>query len=418
MQRQSLTTDQPVVLPTLNKDLVPDQDPALRQDPALGQTCAPEDFAGEDFAPKGNSGETRWVRSMKNAIRSASELREVLELPEEELPEESGDGDNDYDFPVFVTREFVSRMRKGDPNDPLLRQVLPTTEEGRVVDGFGSDPVGDLGANVAPGVLHKYHGRALMITTGACGIHCRYCFRREFPYTELGSRKTGYEPSLEYLRQRHDIEEIILSGGDPLTTTDESINAIITKIESVDHVSRLRIHTRMPIVVPSRVTSFLCNRLKQSRLTAWVVVHANHAAEIDNEAQAALERLVDAGIPTLNQSVLLRGVNDSVDALETLSRRLLDCRVIPYYLHQLDRVRGAAHFEVSVERGRELIDGLESRLPGFAVPRYVHEIAGRESKTRLSTTQSETAESETPHPAEAQSTTSQSARRRTVNRIE
>lgn len=343
MQRPSLTTDRPLVPPLIAKEIWGD-----------------------------------WRDSMRSAIRSVAELRSLLQLPLSDQCE-----GHDYNFPVFVTREFASRIRQGDWNDPLLRQVMPITAEGVPTPGFDGDPVGDLNASAAPGVLHKYEGRALMITTGACGIHCRYCFRREFPYAALGSRKDAYAPSIEYLRSRPDVDEVILSGGDPLTSTDESVSRLIEQIESIEHVTRLRIHTRMPIVVPSRVTPVLCDRLKQSRLTPWVVVHTNHAAEIDDETAAALQRFVDAGIPTLNQSVLLRGINDTVETLEALSRRLIACRVMPYYLHQLDRVAGAAHFEVSVQRGRELIAGLESRLPGFAVPRYVSEIAGRESKTRL-----------------------------------
>lgn len=361
MRRTSLTTDRRIVPPCCDKEI----------------GCE-EDFA-DDHA---------WLDSMKNAIRSARRLREVLRLPppsvhEKEAIGNSATDDFDHDFPVFVTREFVSRMRPGDPHDPLLRQVLPVAEEDFVVDGFGNDPVGDLHANVAPGVLHKYHGRALVVTTGACGIHCRYCFRREFPYAAAGSRGQSYEPTLQYLREHEDIEEVILSGGDPLTMTDAAIDSLVERIESIDHVTRLRIHTRMPIVVPSRVTRRLIERLRRSRLSVWVVVHANHASEIDSPTRVALERFVDAGIPTLNQSVLLRGVNDDVGTLERLSRRLLDCRVTPYYLHQLDRVAGAAHFEVSPQLGRELIAGLESRLPGFAVPRYVVELPGQASKTRM-----------------------------------
>lgn len=378
MQRRSLTTDRDVVLPVCDKE-------SLTEGVSVSaKAVSPQKIRVSPQTSRVSSQMSRvspqmsWIASMKNAIRSARELRQILNLPPE-----TNAADADYDFPVFVSREFLSRMTPGDPDDPLLRQVLPIADEGRHVAGFSDDPVGDLGANVAPGVLHKYHGRALMITTGACGIHCRYCFRREFPYSALGARAEAYEPSLEYLRQRPEIEEVILSGGDPLTSTDESLDSLISQIEAIDHVSRLRFHSRMPIVIPSRVTRFLCDRLKQSRLAAWMVVHANHAAEIDQETRDALERLVDAGIPTLNQSVLLRGVNDSSAALESLSRRLVECRVIPYYLHQLDRVKGAAHFEVGNDRGRELIEELESRLPGFAVPRYVSEIAGRQSKTRL-----------------------------------
>ncbi|WP_407652549.1 EF-P beta-lysylation protein EpmB [Aporhodopirellula aestuarii] len=323
----------------------------------------------------------QWLASMQSAIRSSEELRRVVGL--DAVGSDATEAGADYGFPVFVPREFASRMRNGDPSDPLLRQVLPVDSEGMDVAGFDSNPVGDLQANVAPGVLHKYSGRALVITTGACGVHCRYCFRRSFPYQEAGSRSDAYEPTMEYLRGRPDIEEVILSGGDPLTMTDTALDALIEKIEAIGHVRRLRIHSRMPIVIPSRVNSFLTRRLQHSRLTAWMVVHCNHAAEIDEETAAAMGRMVDAGIPVLNQSVLLRGVNDDVQTLEDLSRALMECRVMPYYLHQLDRVSGAAHFEVDAERGRELISQLESRLPGFAVPRYVAEIAGEKSKTRL-----------------------------------
>lgn len=333
-----------------------------------------------------------WHDSMRRAIRSAAALREYLGLDPLAAPHgeksRGTDGpqrvkENDYDFPVFVPREFAARMRRGDPADPLLLQVMPSQEEGAEVAGFSDDPVGDVQANAAPGVLHKYAARALMITTGACGVHCRYCFRRAFPYHEAGSRGQAYEPSLDYLQQRDDIEEVILSGGDPLTMNDGALDVLLTKIEAIEHVRRLRIHSRMPIVIPSRVNGPLVERLLRSRLTVWMVVHSNHAAEIDGDTSAALQRMVNVGIPVLNQSVLLRGVNDSVAELEALSRALIDCRVMPYYLHQLDRVAGAAHFEVSQQRGRELIGQLESRLPGFAVPRYVSEIAGEKSKTRL-----------------------------------
>ncbi|TWU18298.1 EF-P beta-lysylation protein EpmB [Allorhodopirellula heiligendammensis] len=343
------------------------------------------DPAGQQVPPADDD----WLDSMRLAIRSTTELRRMLGLATtiaggpDSTPAETSIDDENHGFPVFVPREFAARMRPGDETDPLLMQVMPTHAEGVEVAGFHADPVGDLQANVAPGVLHKYAARALVITTGACGVHCRYCFRRAFPYQESGSRSQAYEPSLAYLRERRDLEEVILSGGDPLTMTDAALDALISKIEGIEHIGRLRIHSRMPIVIPSRVNRSLIERLRASRLTVWMVVHSNHAAEIDGETAAALQRMVDAGIPVLNQSVLLRGVNDSVEDLESLSRALIDCRVIPYYLHQLDRVAGAAHFEVSPARGRELIEQLESRLPGFAVPRYVSEIAGEKSKTRL-----------------------------------
>ncbi|WDQ16069.1 EF-P beta-lysylation protein EpmB [Rhodopirellula sp. P2] len=324
-----------------------------------------------------------WRGSMKRALRSVGELRRHLNLDPPAGVLENSPVAEDHGFPVFVPLEFASRMKPGDPNDPLLRQVLPVAEEAVSPAGFSSDPVGDLHATVAPGLLHKYHGRALAITTGACGIHCRYCFRREFPYSENSSRGDHLELALKYLREQDSIEEVLLSGGDPLTLTDDSVADLMQRIEAIPHVRRLRWHTRMPIVIPSRVTEAWVERMRASRLTSWVVVHCNHPAELDAETGAALMRLVDAGVPVLNQAVLLRGVNDDAEVLESLCRRLIDLRVMPYYLHQLDKVRGAAHFEVDQDRGRALISELESRLPGFAVPRFVCEQAGRASKTRL-----------------------------------
>lgn len=378
---KSLTSEGQVVPPQADTDCIS----------SAGREESPR-TSGESPRTSGRAVDDAWLESMRQAIRSAAALRDYLNLDPfsaaaAHIPSAGKAAcpanEPDYDFPVFVPREFAARMRPGDASDPLLLQVMPSVEEGNDVAGFSVDPVGDAQANVAPGVLHKYAARALMITTGACGVHCRYCFRRSFPYHEAGSRTRAYAPSLEYLQQHDDIEEVILSGGDPLTMTDTALDALLTKIETIEHVRRLRIHSRMPIVIPSRVNRPLVERLRASRLTVWMVVHCNHAAEIDDVTSAALQRMVDAGIPVLNQSVLLRGVNDTVEALVSLSRALINCRVMPYYLHQLDRVAGAAHFEVSQQRGGELIAQLESRLPGFAVPRYVSEIAGEKSKTRL-----------------------------------
>ena len=326
-----------------------------------------EELNRESLQSKAQGETANWRGSMKRAIRSAGELRKHLNLASP-VDDPNGSAGEDHGFPVFVPLEFAARMKPGDPNDPLLRQVLPLPEEAESPEGFSSDPVGDLHAAVAPGLLHKYHGRALAITTGACGIHCRYCFRREFPYSDNSSRGDHLDLALKYLRENDSVEEVLLSGGDPLTLTDNSVAELMQRIESIPHVRRLRWHTRMPIVIPSRVTNAWIERMRASRLTSWVVVHCNHPAELDAETGAALMRLVDAGVPVLNQAVLLRGVNDDVDVLESLCRRLIDLRVMPYYLHQLDRVRGAAHFEVDQECGRALISQLESRLPGFAVP--------------------------------------------------
>ena len=318
-----------------------------------------------------------WQQAMKRAVRSGSELRRLLGLPQ--IDDVAGE----TDFPTFVTRELLSRIRYGDESDPILRQVLPVADEDRDVDGFDSDPVGDLGAIAAPGLLHKYHGRALMVSTGSCGVHCRYCFRREFPYSESGAQSDRYEQAVEYLREQPEIDEVLLSGGDPLTLVDETLFTLISRIESVDHAERLRIHSRMPIVVPQRVTAEFVERLSQSRLSIWFVIHVNHPNEWDDSVGESVARLVDAGIPCLNQAVLLCGVNDDVATLERLCRTLVNNRVQPYYLHQLDRVRGAAHFEVPVQKGLQLIQQLRERLPGYAVPSFVHEQPGEPSKTLL-----------------------------------
>ena len=281
---------------------------------------------------------------------------------------------------MFAPLSYVERMRPGDPYDPLLRQVLPLAEESIDATGFSNDPVQDQAAMLRPGLLQKYTNRVLLVTTGACAIHCRYCFRRHFPYGNGPHSLAQWQPAIEQIAADPSIEEVILSGGDPLTLVDAHLAELANHLASIPHLRRLRIHTRLPIVIPQRVTGALLEWLSSSRLVPIVVIHSNHAAELDESVAAALGQLTRAGIMLLNQTVLLRGVNDSLAALSELSCRLIDLRVVPYYLHQLDRVRGAAHFEVPVERGRELVQQLRDTLPGYAVPTYVREIAGEPSK--------------------------------------
>jgi EF-P beta-lysylation protein EpmB len=321
-----------------------------------------------------------WREALKLAIRSEAQLLEELALPHELLgPARLAAAS----FPLFVPREYVARMKKGDPNDPLLLQVLPLGAELTSPASFTADPVGDLAAAKSAGLLQKYHRRALLITTGACAIHCRYCFRRHFPYSEGPRSVEEWEPALEIIRGDASLDEVILSGGDPLTLVDEHLAELAQRLADIPHLKRLRIHTRLPIMIPQRVNEELISWLRGTRLAPIMVVHANHAQEIDEAIARALARLVDAGIPVLNQSVLLRGINDSAVALIDLSRRLVDLRVLPYYLHQLDRVQGAAHFEVPVSRGLELLEEIRQHLPGYAVPRYVQEIAGDLNKRVL-----------------------------------
>lgn len=321
-----------------------------------------------------------WKRALRDAVRDPEELGRLLELPAEWAEQAAAAAEG---FPLLVPRGYVARMRKGDPADPLLRQVLPLVEETRSEPGFVADPVGDEAAEVLPGLLHKYAGRVLLVTTGACAVHCRYCFRRHFPYEQSPKGVAAWVPALEHIAGDDSIKEVILSGGDPLTLVDETLAELANVIAAIPHVNRLRVHTRLPIMLPERVNDQLLGWLTGTRLQPIMVIHANHANEIDAPVAAAIRRLATAGVTLLNQAVLLRGVNDTTDAQAALCERLVDTGVTPYYLHQLDRVAGAAHFEAPVDLGRRIIAELASRLPGYAVPRYVQEIAGEPNKTEI-----------------------------------
>ncbi len=317
---------------------------------------------------------------MRLALRDVNALRAYLGLDASVGAAEPGPAD---DFPVFVPREFADLMTPGDPDDPLLRQVLPLAAEQIDEPGFTADPVGDLAAHATAGALTKYQGRALLVVTGACAVHCRYCFRRHFPYDQRPAGLAAWKPTLAALASDEKLEEVLLSGGDPLTLTDDWLAALEQQLSQIPQVRRLRIHTRLPLMIPSRINPSLLAWIGRSRLRTVVVVHANHPQELGPQVHAALQRLVAAGIPTLNQSVLLRGVNDRASTLIELSQRLIDAGVMPYYLHQLDRVRGAAHFRVPTAEGHQLIAAMRRSLPGYAVPRFVQEDAGATSKTVL-----------------------------------
>lgn len=280
-------------------------------------------------------------------------------------------------FPLRVPEEYLERVDKDNPNDPLLRQVLPLSEEYQAVEGFVSDPLEEQQASPIPGLLHKYHGRVLLIVTGACVIHCRYCFRRNFPYKE---HHLNWTAVLGYLAAHTEVEEVILSGGDPLTLKDEKLSLSVKAIADIHHIKRLRIHTRIPVVTPSRVTDDMLHWLTSTRLKTVMVIHSNHANELDKSVESALLILKAAGICLLNQSVLLKGVNDSSEVLINLSQRLFECGVMPYYLHLLDKVEGASHFEVSEEIALSLMQELQAKLPGYLVPKLVRERAGGVAK--------------------------------------
>lgn len=284
-------------------------------------------------------------------------------------------------FPLRVPQAYIDKMRYGDQHDPLLRQVFPLIDESFNVSDFVTDPVGDALAVTSPGILQKYQGRALLLTTGACAIHCRYCFRRHFPYGDSNPLASQWQLTLKSIAEDNSINEIILSGGDPLSLNDTKLATLVADIEKIPHIKRLRIHTRLPIVLPERIDEHLLSWINSTKLNVIMVVHANHANEIDLLVSTALNKLRLAGCQLLNQTVLLKGINDSPQALYELSERLSEVNVTPYYLHLLDRVAGASHFDVPEQQGIELIAQIRKRLPGYLVPRLVREQQGEASKT-------------------------------------
>ena len=322
------------------------------------------------FAP------STWQRELSRAITDPAQLLAELELdPALAAPARSASSG----FGMRVTHSYLARMRRGDVDDPLLRQVLPLADELVESSGYGHDPLEEATATRAPNLLQKYDGRALLITTQACAIHCRYCFRREFPYSAQAEAEEGagrWGAALEIIARDTSIEEVILSGGDPLSLSDARLARITDAIADMPHVQRIRVHTRQPIVLPSRVDAGLLSWLRGIRLPTVVVLHTNHANEIDDEVRSACAKLRTAGVTLLNQSVLLRGVNDDVDTLAQLSRSLMAAGVMPYYLHLPDRVRGTAHFDVSEADAQRLIERLSARLSGYLVPRLVREVPG------------------------------------------
>lgn len=321
-----------------------------------------------------------WRVAWRDAIRDPRELLALLGLPE--LAAHVSDAAA-AQFPLRVPRGFATRMRKGDAHDPLLRQVLPLDEEERMVPGFALDAVGDGAARVDAGVIHKYQGRALLVATGSCAVHCRYCFRRHFPYAQDTAARDGWAAAVRRLRSDESLHEVILSGGDPWSLATTKLAELTDALRDMHHIRRLRIHTRLPIVLPERVDAALTDWLRSLPWPVAVVVHANHANEFDGAVDAALARLRAAGATLLNQAVLLRGVNDSVSAQADLAERGFAAGVLPYYLHQLDRVAGAAHFEVPDAEALALHAALTARLPGYLTPRLVREVAGDSGKRPL-----------------------------------
>jgi EF-P beta-lysylation protein EpmB len=317
-----------------------------------------------------------WRDELRQGFREPNSLLRALGLNPEafDLPTVG-----ETRFPFRVTTAYASRMRHGDAQDPLLLQVLPDARELLVTTGYSDDPVGEFSFTEGQNLIQKYAGRALLVMTGSCAINCRYCFRRAFPYSETAGR-SALDRGLAAIAADVSIREVILSGGDPLMLDNAAIENVLTHIATIKHVTRVRFHTRLPVVLPGRITEGLLRILGDSPLSIVVVIHANHPHEIDAATALALTRCRNADVTLLNQSVLLRRINDNVVTLADLSERLFAAKVLPYYIHLLDRVSGTAHFEVTAARALELERQLRARLPGYLMPRFVREVAGAEAK--------------------------------------
>lgn len=326
------------------------------------------------FPPKG------WGEVLAQSIRSSDELLAALEL---ESADVAGGLSAAQTFAVLVPRPFMERMKKGDPNDPLLLQVLPVAMEDQEHPDFSVDPLGEQSTNVETGVIHKYHGRVLLLAASGCAINCRYCFRRHFPYSENRLGRSQWQSALQYIAQDPSITEVILSGGDPLMLQDERLAELVEHIAQIAHVKRLRVHSRLPVVIAERLTDQLTDILTRTRLRSTLVLHVNHPSELTPEHARRLAVLRQAGVTLLNQTVLLKGVNDSAKVLVELSEQLFNHQLLPYYLHVLDRVQGAQHFDVGSAQAYALYQQMLAQLPGYLVPKLVREEAGQPHKTPL-----------------------------------
>ena len=321
-----------------------------------------------------------WLTQLADVVTSPDELLQLLNVDADANLLAGRDAKRL--FALRVPRAFIARMEPGNPNDPLLRQVLTSQEEFIHAPGYSTDPLEEQ-HSVVPGLLHKYSNRALLLVKGGCAVNCRYCFRRHFPYAENQGTKRNWQKAMEYIAAHPELDEIIFSGGDPLMAKDHELDWLLTQLESIPHIKRLRIHSRLPIVIPARITDTLVARISASSLQVLLVNHINHANEIDTAFRRAMKSLRMAGVTLLNQSVLLRGVNDNARTLADLSNALFDAGVMPYYLHVLDRVQGAAHFMVSDEEARVIMRELLTLVSGYLVPTLAREIGGEPSKTPL-----------------------------------
>ena len=310
-----------------------------------------------------------WKNILQQASPSPDELLSELEIENSSLISRQAN----KDFPLRVPAGFINKMRKNDPADPLFKQIWPSAEEEIDKIGFSEDPLNEVNRQTAPGLLHKYQGRVLLVLTGACAIHCRYCFRRHFPYSDSNPSGENLQKAIEYLHKDTSITEVILSGGDPLSISDERLSELVSRLAEIPHLKRLRIHTRFPVVVPERINETCLDWLTRTHLQLAIVLHVNHANELDKSVEQAILKLRNHNISLFNQSVLLKGINDSARALVDLSEALFSYGIIPYYLHLLDPVSGASHFEVNESSARLLMQKIQKRLPGYLLPKLVRE---------------------------------------------
>jgi len=318
-----------------------------------------------------------WQQALANTIRDPRQLFELLQLDPSALPAALAAS---KDFPLRVPHSFVERMKKGDASDPLLLQVLPRGQELDYQPGFSKDPLEEGNSNPQPGLIHKYQGRVLLVVSGACAINCRYCFRRHFPYQDNNPSRKAWINTLRYIADDPSIHEVILSGGDPLAASDTLLAELTERIADIPHVQRLRIHSRLPIVIPQRINDSCIQWMTKSRLQTIMVIHSNHANELSPEVGERLLTLRQSGVHLLNQTVLLKGINDNSDTLCKLSESLFRYAVLPYYLHLLDRVQGAAHFLTSDKQAGKLVGEMTQRLPGYLVPKLVRELPEKPAK--------------------------------------
>ncbi|WP_348666311.1 EF-P beta-lysylation protein EpmB [Arsenophonus symbiont of Ornithomya chloropus] len=318
-----------------------------------------------------------WIKQLNESVTNHHELLKLLSLQHD--PELSSGAPAHTLFPLRVPHPFIKKMKIGDPQDPLLRQVITLKAEFNITPMFSVDPLNEQN-NPIPGILHKYYNRILLLVKNRCAVNCRYCFRRHFPYKKNKGNKETWKIALKYIQQHKEVNEIIFSGGDPLMAKDHELDWLITQLEKITHIKRLRIHSRLPVVIPRRITNILCQRFYISRLQIILVTHVNHPNEMDDIFYNSMKKLKKVNVTLLNQSVLLRGVNDNAHTLEKLSDKLFQNGILPYYLHLLDQVQGSSHFLVNEEEAKKIMKTLMKRISGYLVPRLTKEIAGKLNK--------------------------------------